>query len=223
MRELTTDLTVSAGRPADVAANAADAYARGFSILKIKLGTDIGADLQTLRELKAALPPDACLRLDANQGWTAAEALRAAELCTALGLNVDFLEQPTPCADLRALAEVTRGTELRVLADESARDPESVRRIIETGSADMVSIKLFKCGGLRRAREIADCCARQGVGVVMSCMLEGAEGTAAAAHFAAAAGIDRLDLDAPLLCGRTRAGDVAFDGCRIRFLRERAE
>ena len=79
MRELTTDLTVSAGRPADVAANAADAYARGFSILKIKLGTDIGADLQTLRELKAALPPDACLRLDANQGWTAAEALRAAD------------------------------------------------------------------------------------------------------------------------------------------------
>ena len=223
MRELTTDLTVSAGRPADVAANAADAYARGFSILKIKLGTDIGADLQTLRELKAALPPDACLRLDANQGWTAAEALRAAELCTALGLNVDFLEQPTPCADLRALAEVTRGTELRVLADESARDLESVRRIIETGSADMVSIKLFKCGGLRRAREIADCCASQGVGVVMSCMLEGAEGTAAAAHFAAAAGIDRLDLDAPLLCGRTRAGDVVFDGCRIRFLRERAE
>ena len=57
----------------------------------------------------------------------------------------------------------------------------------------------------------------------MSCMLEGAEGTAAAAHFAAAAGIDRLDLDAPLLCGRTRAGDVVFDGCRIRFLRERAE
>lgn len=123
MRELTTDLTVSAGRPADVAANAADAYARGFSILKIKLGTDIGADLQTLRELKAALPPDACLRLDANQGWTAAEALRAAELCTALGLNVDFLEQPTPCADLRALAEVTRGTELRVLADESGARP----------------------------------------------------------------------------------------------------
>lgn len=52
----------------------------------------------------------------------------------------------------------------------------------------------------------------------MSCMLEGAECTAAAAHFAAAAGIERLDLDAPLLCGQTLASDVAFDGCRIRFL-----
>ena len=133
-------------------------------------------------------------------------------------MNIDFLEQPTPCADLRALAEVTRGTELRVLADESARDLASVRRIAETGSADMVSIKLFKCGGLRRAREIADYCAPAGIGVVMSCMLEGAECTAAAAHFAAAAGIERLDLDAPLLCGQTLASDVAFDGCRIRFL-----
>ena len=216
--ELTTDRTISAGAPSDVASRAADAYANGFPILKIKLGTDIEADLQTLRELKAALPPDACLRLDANQGWTSAQALRAAGLCVSLGLNIDFLEQPTPCADLRALAEVTRGTELRVLADESARDLASVRRIAETGSADMVSIKLFKCGGLRRAREIADYCAPAGIGVVMSCMLEGAECTAAAAHFAAAAGIERLDLDAPLLCGQTLASDVAFDGCRIRFL-----
>ena len=61
--ELTTDLTISAGAPSDVASRAADAYANGFPILKIKLGTDIEADLQTLRELKAALPPDACLRL----------------------------------------------------------------------------------------------------------------------------------------------------------------
>ncbi|MFR5864716.1 MAG: hypothetical protein ACLUFV_05875 [Acutalibacteraceae bacterium] len=75
MRELTTDLTVSAGRPADVAANAADAYARGFSILKIKLGTDIGADLQTLRELKAALPPDAAC------GWTPIRAGRRRRRC----------------------------------------------------------------------------------------------------------------------------------------------
>lgn len=224
MRELTTDLTVSAGpaRPTSPRTRP-DAYARGFSILKIKLGTDIGADLQTLRELKAALPPDACLRLDANQAGRRRRRCARPSFGTGARAERRLPRAPTPCADLRALAEVTRGTELRVLADESARDPESVRRIIETGSADMVSIKLFKCGGLRRAREIADCCARQGVGVVMSCMLEGAEGTAAAAHFAAAAGIDRLDLDAPLLCGRTRAGDVAFDGCRIRFLRERAE
>lgn len=115
---------------------------RGFSILKIKLGTDIGADLQTLRELKAALPPDACLRLDANQGWTAAEALRAAELCTALGLNVDFLEQPTPCADLRALAEVTRGnraaragrTESRATRRASAGSSRRAARIWSASS-----------------------------------------------------------------------------------------
>jgi len=51
------------------------------------------------------------LRLDANQGYTVAEALRV--LRAVYGCDIEFCEQPVPMGDLRALAKVTKGSRFR--------------------------------------------------------------------------------------------------------------
>lgn len=98
--ELTTDLTISAGAPSDVASRAADAYANGFPILKIKLGTDIEADLQTLRELKAGAAArrlSAAGResgLDVRAGAACGRALRFARFEYRFSGAADALRRP---------------------------------------------------------------------------------------------------------------------------------
>lgn len=217
-REMRTDVTISAAEPAKTASDALSAVQRGFSILKIKLGRSMDEDLRTLRALRSALPDGILLRLDANQAWSVSEAVSAASECERLGLDVDFIEQPTPYYDLDALGAVAGALDIPVLADESAYDLRAIRAILERGCADMINIKLLKLGGIRPSLEAVRLCAEYGAQPVMGCMLEGSFGSAAAVHFACAAGIDRLDTDAPLLCGLTRARDVVFEaGGHIRF------
>ena len=48
---------------------------RGFESLKIKVGKDIGVDIERVKAIYAAVEGRALLRLDANQGWTAKQAV----------------------------------------------------------------------------------------------------------------------------------------------------
>ena len=70
-------------------------------------------------------------------------------------------------------------------------------------AADLVNIKLMKCGGLTNALKIAALAEVCGVECMIGCMLEAKVSVNAAVHLACAKHIiTRIDLDGPVLCSQ---------------------
>ena len=199
--ELETDLTISVNDPEVMASDARAAAARGFRILKVKVGKGGTEDVERVRRVREAAGPDAVLRIDANQGWTPEEAVRTVGMMEDAGLNIELVEQPVSCHDFRGMQYVTAHTKTPILADESVFAPEDAARIIEERGADLINIKLMKTGGIYAAEKICDLAERSGVRCMMGCMLESAVSVSGAAHLAAARSvISMCDLDGPSLC-----------------------
>ncbi|MEW1974245.1 enolase C-terminal domain-like protein [Microbacterium profundi] len=193
-----TDMTLSAGTPAELAATAAEHAAAGFHCLKVK--ADASMDLRAvLCAVSDAVGERVVLRVDANQAWEADAAIRSIRACEDAGLAIEFVEQPVAAVDLAALARVTAAVDTPIMADESVRGIRDVRAVADRGAADLVNIKLAKTGGLAEAQAAATAAVNAGLGVVFGCMMEAHVGLAAAAHLAAAVAPGVVhDLDAAL-------------------------
>jgi L-alanine-DL-glutamate epimerase-like enolase superfamily enzyme/ribosomal protein S18 acetylase RimI-like enzyme len=197
-----TDLTVSVDEPDTMADRARRAVADGFDTVKLKLD-DAAMDVARVGAVHAALKQGAAadgvrIRLDANQAWTPDDAVALLERLHGQDIRIEFVEQPVAAADLGGLAYVRRRSPFPILADESVFTAADIRRVADAGAADLVNIKLLKCGGLDPARDAIAACAEAGLGVIIGCMLEPAEGVAAARALAATATDGPLahDLDA---------------------------
>ena len=198
---LVTDLTISVNDPAVMARDAQIAIQRGFDCLKIKVGVDPELDVSRLAAVRAAVPRGTVLRIDANQAWTPKQAVRILNGMQEKGLDIELVEQPVPAADIEGLRYVTERSFVPVLADEAVFGPADALRILQARAADLLNIKLMKCGGIYNALKIATLCEMYGVECMIGCMLEGRVAVNAAAHLACAKGvITRVDLDGPMLC-----------------------
>jgi L-Ala-D/L-Glu epimerase len=194
---LPTSFTIAISEPDEMARLASEAD--DYPILKIKLGSD--GDTARLAAVRAARP-DAILRVDANAGWLAEEALARIEELERYGL--EMVEQPVAKDDIAGMGMVQAHTSLPVVADESVQSLADVEALAAAGVRG-INLKLQKVGGLgpglrmlRRAREL-------GLRVLLGCMIETSLGTTAMAHLAGLA--DWLDLDSPLLIS-----DDPFEG-----------
>ena len=217
--ELETDITISVNPIDEMVADSMDALAQGFRILKVKVGKEGKADVERIRAIRAAVGPDAVIRVDANQGWTAKQAIRIISAMEDAGLDIELVEQPVPAHDFEGMKAITRAVETPILADESVFSAEDAIRLIQHGAADLINIKLMKTGGIWKALQICSAADLYGVKCMMGCMLESRLSVAAGAHLAAAKGcITLCDLDGPSLCSSDPyTGGPLFDGPRIRM------
>ena len=79
--------------------------------------------------------------------------------------------------------------------------PSDALRIMQLHAADMVNIKLMKCGGLYPAQQIIAAAEIYGMECMLGCMLEAKISVNAAVALACAKKIvTRIDLDGPVLC-----------------------
>jgi len=161
-----------------------------YPILKIKVGTE--RDEEVLSAVRSAAP-DKTLRVDANAGWTPAEAIERIHMLA--GFGVEFVEQPLPPHDREGLRRVHARSELPIIVDESCVVATDIPPLI--GLADGINIKLAKCGGPREALRMIHTARACGLQVMMGCMLESTLGIAAAAHLAPL--LDYADLDGAAL------------------------
>lgn len=179
-----TDFTVGMDAPQTMAEEAGDLVARGFRTIKMKVGEDPPVDVDRVRAVREAVGPDIAIRIDANQGWTVSQSIRA--LNAMAGLDVQLVEQPVAAHDIEGLARVRERSPIPVMADEAVHSPADALRVIRAGAADYVNIKLMKSGGLWRAREIADMCRAAAVPNMIGGMMESNISATAAVHFAMA-------------------------------------
>jgi len=194
--------TVGIDDPGRMAERARAAFDDGFGILKVKV------DEERPRERVAAVReavPEATLRVDANEAWTPDEAVRIVEDLADHG--IEFVEQPLPADDPAGLARVSERASIPVAADESCLRASGVPAVAEW--ADVVVVKLAKCGGLREAVRTFHVARAHGLEVMIGCMVESNASLAAACHLAPMA--EYADLDGSLLLA-----DDPFDGVPVR-------
>lgn len=191
-----TGVTVSSGDAEEVARAARQRVDEGFTVLKVKVGTDARGDVSRVRAVRDAVGPGPRIRLDANQGWTPREAIRVIAAIEDADLDVEYVEQPVPSWDLDGLAWVTSRVDLPVMADESVFHVRDLVEVIKRRAADLVNVKIAKSGGLRPAQLLVDLARSHGMGVLVSSMMETTIGVGAAASLLAACDDGIGDLDA---------------------------
>lgn len=212
-----TDVTLSAGGAAELAEVARARVGEGFGTLKMKVGTDAATDVERVLAARAAVGPATALRLDANQGWTAREAVHVITALEDAGAAVELVEQPVAAEDLDGLAWVTDRVSTPVLADESVYGVRDLTEVIRRRAADMVNVKLAKCGGLGPARALLELARAHGMGSIVGSMMETHVGVGAAASLVAAVGTSAVaDLDAAWWSQSSPVrGGMTYDGATV--------
>ncbi|MTH53741.1 dipeptide epimerase [Bacillus mangrovi] len=198
-KPLTTCMTISADRPEKMAEDAKIAAEKGFAVLKVKVGADPEQDFERVEAIQTVLPSHIRLRLDANQGWDPKQAVAFIRQFEKMNWNIELIEQPVAASDWDGLKYVTDHSGIPIMADESLFSAKDAMKLAAGRYADMLNIKLMKCGGLSEAWKIATVAQLHGVACMVGSMMESSVSVGAAAHLAAAhPNIRYFDLDAPL-------------------------
>jgi len=200
-KQIVTDITISVNDPEEMARDAINAIERGYETLKVKVGANPALDVARLAAVREAIGPNYAIRIDANQAWAPKQAVRILNQMQEKGLDIEFVEQPVTALDFEGMKYVTERSYVPVLADESVFSPADALKIMQMGAADLVNIKLMKCGGIYNALKIASAAEVYGVECMIGCMLEAKISVNAAVHLACAKQIiTKIDLDGPVLC-----------------------
>ena len=186
-----TSFTIGIAEPAMMADRAAAAAAKGFAVLKVKLGHG-DDDVEILSRIRARFA--GTIRVDPNAAWTPAEA--PARIERIARFDIEFVEQPTPTDDIAGLRYVRERSALPIVADEAAVRRPDVERLHE--ACDGINVKLQKCGGIAEARAMIARAHDLGMKVMLGCRAaETSVAIAAAAHLAPS--VEWADLDGNLL------------------------
>lgn len=214
-----TDVTLSVAAVADLADTAKARVADGFDVLKVKVGTDATEDVRRVAAIRAAVGPNVRIRLDANQGWTPRQAVRAMRAMEDSGVDVELVEQPVTAHDIAGFAHVTANIDTPTLADEAVYGVRDLLAVIDRRAADMVNVKLAKCAGLGPARTLLELASAAGMGTMVGSMMESHVGVGAAASLVAAYGTTAVsDLDAAWwLSEPPVVGGIRYEGATLRL------
>ena len=196
-----TDITISVNPVDEMVADSLDAVRRGFHILKVKVGKEGKKDVERIAAIRKAIGPDVLIRVDANQGWDPRQSVAIISAMEDKGLDIELVEQPVKATDLDGLRYVTQRVQTPILADEAVFSPADGMKIITTGAADLINIKLMKTGGIWQALKLCAIAQSHGVLCMTGCMLESKLAVTAAAHLCCGQSIVTMaDLDGPSLC-----------------------
>jgi L-alanine-DL-glutamate epimerase-like enolase superfamily enzyme len=135
------------------AAEIRDAFDRlqadGYRTLKVKIGFDVDDDLRLLATIQGVVGGRAALRVDANQAYTAAQAVRFIRSADPAG--IELFEQPCAAGDWRAHAQAVTAaarTGLPLMLDESIYALADIERAARDAACAYVKVKLMKFVGV---------------------------------------------------------------------------
>jgi L-alanine-DL-glutamate epimerase-like enolase superfamily enzyme len=210
-----TDMTLSAGTADALVSDAVQWRDRGFGTIKVKVGSGHD-DLDSLRSVRDAVGPDVRIRVDANQAWSAREAVEIITAWENFGLAIELVEQPVAARAIDELAFVTERVSTPILADESVWTARDLTEIVRRHAADLVNLKLAKTGGLHEALRLIETARDTNTGVLIGCMMESIVGVSTAASLATLLPGATHDLDAGLWQTRSPVlGGAHYDMDRI--------
>lgn len=183
-----TSYTIGIDRPEVIRQKVADA--KGFKVLKIKLGRENDRELISTIRSVSNLP----LFIDANQGWT--DKARAIDMIYWLhDQGALLVEQPMDKTDLEGNAWLTARSPIPILADEAFQRIGDLAEL--KGAYHGINIKLMKSAGMHEAQQMILKARELGMKVLIGSMSE--TSCATLAGVALAPLCDWADLDGPWL------------------------
>lgn len=148
----------------DLAASARAAVAAGHKVVYLKVGRGEETDLRNAWAVRDAIG-DRRLRLDANEAWDVATAIRMIRRLEAF--EPEFVEQPTPARSVSALKQVREAVRVPVAADQSVFTLPDVYEICRRRAADLLVLSLHETGGMLAFRKAAAVAEAAGIAVCL--------------------------------------------------------
>lgn len=209
-----TDRTIGHMSKRDTVEHAREFVDEGFEALKIKIGLGLMEDVNRVRAVREEVGDDIEMWVDANQAFTPEESIT---LCQKLkDSDIKFVEQPVRVDDLEGLKKVTEETDMPIMADETIKGPKMAEKICEEGIADMINIKLAKCGGLTGGRKIVEVMEEYDVDGMVGCMGETSVSITAGAHlYNTTPKLKYADLDSHFMLSDNIATGLEFRGGKL--------
>ncbi|MBI5868258.1 MAG: hypothetical protein HZB43_08245, partial [candidate division Zixibacteria bacterium] len=199
--EIEVNALLHSDDPATLAAQAQGAFANGFRTFKIKVAVkSVALDIERVTAVCEAVP-NAKLRLDANEGWSASQVAEAFPLFSKLRL--EFVEQPLPVGQAALARRYSREYGIPLALDEEIGSVEDAKRLIAEGLCDGIVLKPMTGGGLLENLALAELGHQAGVKVIFTSTWESDAGLAGTLHLACAAGL------AAAPCGLSTAGMIS--------------
>ena len=206
-----TDMTIGIESVDETVKRARTHVEGGFRALKLKVGLDLEEDLARMSAVRDAIGSSVEMRVDANQGYSVDDSIRFCEEMHSLG--VVLVEQPVDADDYEGLRVVRERSPVPIMADECIRTVADARKVAEMGAADIINIKLMKCGGIHPALEIDRIAEEAGLTTMVGCMGEIQLSVAAGLHFSLGSRTVRyVDLDSHFSMIDDPSSGLTFEG-----------
>lgn len=167
-------------RPDTARQEAAEGVARGFKTMYIKIGFDLQNDIALARAIREEVGDGIALRVDANEAWTAFEAIDALQRFEDVGL--EFLEQPIDMHDIAGLADLRTKSRTRIGANQSVWQPWQIPEVLARRAGDVIVTDQHQLGGLVPFRDAAAMCEVANVPIIKHAFGDLAITTIAATH-----------------------------------------
>jgi len=137
----------------------------GTATFRLKLGLGVESDRAIITRVREALGPDARLRVDYNQAYTADEAVRA--ICAIAPFGIDCAEQPVRARDWLAMARVQRAVPVPLMAHEACFSVTDFTALLELGAVGVLGVNTERPGGITEALRAIDYATARGLGTIL--------------------------------------------------------
>jgi muconate cycloisomerase len=155
--------------------------AQGFRAFKLKVGVDIDLDEERVALAREIGGKDASIKVDANAGWSVADAPRNIRRLNRYRLA--GVETPVPREDPADIAAVRKQVDVPIL--EHVSSLEYGLALAKAEAVDVFNVATTGAGGIWPARQIVSLAEAAGIGVLLGSTVELGPGTLAQLHLAA--------------------------------------
>jgi muconate cycloisomerase len=122
--------------------------------IKILVGNDQRDNIARLKLIRSLFGNYKAIRIEANGKWNLNQAL--ANIENLKRFNISGIEQPVAKNDIEGLQEIKEKTGIPVIVDESMSSLFDAKNLIDNKACDIINIKISKCGGLLKSKQIRD-------------------------------------------------------------------
>lgn len=167
----------------EIAAEAKLLAESGCEVIYFKVGRGDALDIAIAQQVRAAIGPQKRLRMDPNEHWSPVRASRLIrKMCD---FDVEFIEQPTNCESIAALAQVRANSPVAIAADQLVFTPYDAYNVCRENAADLIVLGLHETGGLLRFSKVAHIAEAAGIDICIHGLYETGITTCAANQVAA--------------------------------------
>jgi L-alanine-DL-glutamate epimerase-like enolase superfamily enzyme len=155
---------LAVGTPEDLTEQCRDGVARGYGCFYLKVGVDAVAEEAMLAAIRAAIGPDAKIRIDANEAWSVPEARKLLNRWDQM-FGIDFAEAPVRAFPPALMRNLRGDTPVALCANEGLGSEADVLRMIAGESVDVLCFSSYWVGTLRRFHMLSHLAHLHGIGV----------------------------------------------------------